>query len=51
MQSGDVILGNFVNQLDTAILLQKFTNLAGEQEQFGSLKEEVKQLVVLLVLI
>ena len=40
--AGDVILGNFVNQLDNQISGIGFTNLAGEQEQFGSLKEEVR---------
>ena len=40
--AGDVILGNFVNQLDTDLSTTTFTNLAGEQEQFGSLKEEVQ---------
>ena len=40
--AGDVILGNFVNQLDNQISGIGFTNLAGEQEQFGSLKEEVQ---------
>ena len=40
--AGDVILGNFVNQLDTDLSTTTFTNLAGEQEQFGSLKEEVE---------
>ena len=40
--AGDVILGNFVNQLDTDLSTTTFTNLAGEQEQFGSLKEELQ---------
>ena len=40
--AGDVILGNFVNQLDTDLSTTTFTNLTGEQEQFGSLKEEVE---------